>query len=76
VDSPGGSGRGPLSEDVGHPLIEYNWRCWMNQQRLIETRFFESLGFWETINMYLNPICEPWCWNMNPNIYPITGPVW
>jgi len=21
-----------------------------------------------------NPICEPWCWNMNPNIYPINEP--
>ena len=21
------------------------------------------------------PICEPWCWNMNPNIYPINHPV-
>ena len=21
------------------------------------------------------PICEPWCWNMNPNIYPINDPV-
>ena len=21
------------------------------------------------------PICEPWCWNMNPNIYPKNDPV-
>jgi len=21
------------------------------------------------------PMCNPWCWNMNPNIYPINHPV-
>ena len=36
----------------------------------LETMGLDKIGNFHLMGVFLYPICEPWCWKMNPNICP------